>query len=213
MNSDLNPVAARAERANCISHAVACGLAILGTPGLMDAAARQSGDHGLAELGIGLFAASMILLYLMSAVCHALPAGSLKDRFDRLDRSAIYVFIAASCTSIVSLSEFDDRARIALAVVWVLTLSGVRSVFARRPLVGRRATLLYVALGWTAVLAALPAALQIAPRSAGLLLASAVVYSCGAVVFTFASRAPFAHLAWHLIVIVGSALHTAALVA
>jgi len=39
----------------------------------------------------------MILLYLVSTLYHALPAGSAKAWFNRLDHAAIYVFIAGSC--------------------------------------------------------------------------------------------------------------------
>ena len=47
---------------------------------------------------VAVFAATMMVLYLASAVYHALPQGRAKAWFNRLDHAAIYVFIAGSST-------------------------------------------------------------------------------------------------------------------
>jgi len=66
---------------------------------------------------------------------------------------------------------------------------------------------LYVAMGWSALLAAGP--LIHAMPTTGLLwlLAGGVAYTLGAIVFIFDSRARYMHFAWHLFVLAGTTCH------
>ena len=82
------------EIANAISHGAGCLLAIASLPILVLQAAR----HGEAAdiVGASLFSSTMIVLYLVSAVYHALPVGNAKRWLNRLDHAAIYLFIAGS---------------------------------------------------------------------------------------------------------------------
>ena len=83
------------EIANSVSHGVALLAAVVAVPFLLAAAA----DLGAANVvGASVFAATMVLLYLTSTLYHALPAGSAKRVFLKLDHGAIYVFIAGSYT-------------------------------------------------------------------------------------------------------------------
>ena len=97
----MNSATARAqtpaeELANAISHGLGLALAIAALP-LLVVFANQ---HGSAAdiTAAALFGASMVLLYGISTLYHALPAGPAKRWFNRLDHAAIYVFIAGSYT-------------------------------------------------------------------------------------------------------------------
>nr|MCU0965194.1 hemolysin III family protein [Burkholderiaceae bacterium] len=82
------------EVANSLSHGIGCLLAIASLPILL----QFSAQRGIAAevVGASLFSATMILLYLVSTLYHALPAGRAKQWFNRLDHAAIYLFIAGS---------------------------------------------------------------------------------------------------------------------
>lgn len=83
------------EIANSVSPGVALLAAIVAVPFLI-AAARHLGVANFA--GAGVFAVTMVLLYLTSTLYHALAAGRAKRVVLKLDHGAIYVFIAGSDT-------------------------------------------------------------------------------------------------------------------
>ena len=82
------------EIANAISHGLGCAAAIAALPVLTYAAARQGSAQNVVAASV--FAATMILLYLVSTIYHALPDGRAKRWFNRLDHAAIFLFIAGS---------------------------------------------------------------------------------------------------------------------
>jgi len=86
------------EIANAISHGLGFLLAVASLPILVAFAA----EHGaISVTGAVVFSVTMMLLYLVSAVYHALPHGRWKHRFMRLDHAAIFLFIAGSYTPFV----------------------------------------------------------------------------------------------------------------
>ena len=197
------------ERANSLSHglgflmAAAALAAMSAWPG---AVARPAGQR-LAEL---VFVLSLLLLYGASALCHALPAGRAKHWWDRVDRAAIYLFIAGSYTPFAVPALHGATAWALFAAVWAVALGGALLALwqgAGHPL---WSTLAYVALGWLVLLAALPWMAALQPLGRWLLMAGGLAYSLGALMFMASARQRFAHLGWHLMVMLGSGLHAAA---
>ena len=64
------------EIANSLSHGVGLVAAIVGTPFLINHAISQ-GDSGLI-VGTSIFSATVIILYAVSTLYHAIPAGKTK---------------------------------------------------------------------------------------------------------------------------------------
>ena len=84
------------EIANAVSHGIGFLLAIASLPILVHHAALRGTAFDV--VGASVFATTMILLYLVSAIYHAIPASRAKVWLNRLDHAAIYVFIAGSYT-------------------------------------------------------------------------------------------------------------------
>src|ERR1041385_6261390 len=84
------------EIANSLSHGAGLALEIAGTPILIVFAVR----YGTAwnTVGVSVFAASMIVLYLASTLYHALTNDRAKRFFRILDHSAIFILIAGTYT-------------------------------------------------------------------------------------------------------------------
>src|SRR5262245_48667497 len=99
MNSAARAQTFGEEIANAISHGLGFLLAVASLPILVWQMAR----HGSAMnvVAVSVFAGTMILLYLVSALYHALPPGRAKVWLNRLDHAAIYLFIAGSYTPFV----------------------------------------------------------------------------------------------------------------
>ena len=201
------------EIANAISHGTGALLAVAAIPVLV-VNAVMSGSPAVEVFSVSVFGATMLVLYLASTLYHALPAGPAEGRRGRakrvfwvLDHSAIYLLIAGTYTPF-ALGVFKDTWGWAMfSVVWALALTGVllKCLAAlRHPLLS---TGLYVGMGWLVLFAAEPLLADL-PR-AGLywLVAGGLAYTLGVVFFALDSRVRYAHFAWHLFVLAGTACH------
>jgi hemolysin III len=192
------------EIANSLSHGVGLALAIVGTPILIITAAR----YGTAwnTVGVSIFAASMISLYLASTLYHALTHAGAKRFFRMLDHGAIFILIAGTYTPFTLGVLRGPWGWTLFGLVWGLALLGL----AKKAIFGTRyvwlSVALYLVMGWLVVIAA-PQVLQRIPLS-GLawILAGGLAYTAG-VGFFAAHRVRYAHFAWHLFVIAGTVCH------
>ena len=193
------------EIANSLSHGIGCLLAIASLPILVHQAAMRGGAADV--VGASLFAGSAIVLYLVSALYHALPPGTAKRWLNRLDHAAIYLFIAGSYMPFVLGVLFGAWGWALFGVVWGAASVGVVAKLLDRLRHPLWSTALYVAMGWVALAAALPLVERMSAPGLAWLLAGGVSYTVGAVVFLFDSKVRYAHFAWHLFVIGGSTCH------
>lgn len=196
------------EIANAASHALACALPVIAWPMLAGAAPRQAGALGVASVAV--FCATMVLVFLASAIYHALPASRAKLWARAVDHAAIYLFIAGSSTPF-TLGAMPGWAGITTcALVWALALTGAALKLMRR-LTNRRLSLgLYLLLGWGALLAAWPGLVAMDASALLWLAAGGAAYLVGTAFFVFDSSLRFGHFVWHLFVMAGSGCHLAA---
>ncbi len=199
------------ELANALSHGLGLVLAIAALPRLVVFA----NQHGSAAdiTAAALFGASMILLYGISTLYHALPAGMAKRWLNRLDHAAIYVFIAGSYTPFVLGPLRGGWGWSLFGVVWGLALVGVALKLFNGLKHPGWSTALYVAMGWVVLVAVVPLVQRMPASALAWLVAGGLAYTVGAAVFMLDSRLRFAHLVFHLFVIAGSACHVAAAMA
>lgn len=207
----LRPQTRAEEIANAASHALACLLPVLAWPVLESAAARAGSPLGRPAVAV--FCATMVLVFLASAVYHALPPGRAKLWARAVDHAAIYVFIAGSATPF-ALGAMPGWAGVATcALLWVLALAGAALKLMRRLTQRRLSTGLYLLLGWVALLAVVPGMASIDASALAWLLAGGAAYLVGTAFFVFDSALRFGHLVWHLFVMAGSGCHLAAAMA
>ncbi len=193
------------EVANAISHGLGCLLALASLPILVQQAAHHGGAANV--VAASLFSGTMILLYLVSTLYHALPAGSAKAWFNRLDHAAIYVFIAGSYAPFTLGVLRGAWGSTLFGIVWGLAAAGAAAKLFNRLRHPWWSTGLYVAMGWVVVVAAVPLFERMAAAGLAWLMLGGLCYTAGAAVFLLDSRLRFAHFVWHLLVIGGSTCH------
>jgi hemolysin III len=139
---------------------------------------------GGARVAAGIYGTALIALFSVSALYHRWPGDPRwKPWLQRLDHSAIFVFIAASYTP-VGLLVLDGALQTAVLVsVWAGAAAGVTLslawITAPRWLVAG----CYLALGWVAVVALPELWRQIGPAPFVLLALGGGLYSLGAAVY------------------------------
>ena len=193
------------EIANSISHGLGLLLAIAGLP-LLILHALDKGNP-LAVVAAAVFGSSAILLYLASTLYHAVSHERAKELLQRLDYGAIYLLIAGTYTPIALGVLRGSWGWTLLGVIWTLAVAGV--IF--KILVGARfhrlSTVLYVAMGWAALVAIRPLWLHMAPGGLIWLLAGGLAYTLGVAFFLLHERLRYSHFIWHLFVLTGTGCH------
>lgn len=192
------------EIANSVSHGLGFLAAVIGTPFLLDAAQQHGGVRSF--VGMSIFAATAMLLYLSSAVHHWLSPGPAKDFFEVMDHAAIFLMIAGSYTPFALGFLWGPWGWLLMGLVWPLALFGVVLKTLRGVQPKMFVIPLYVLMGWTALIAYKPFVTLMPPTGLWLLVAGGLAYT-GGLVFYLARQVPYHHLAWHLAVLAGTALH------
>ncbi len=180
-------------------------LAVAALPVLVRGAAEQGRAAGV--VAAYLFSGTMIALYLVSTVYHALPVGRAKHWFNRLDHAAIFLFIAGSYMPFLFGTLRGPWGWSLFGLVWAVAAVGIVAKLLDRLQDPLWSTLLYIAMGWLALVAAAPLVGRMSAAGLTWLVAGGLAYTGGAMVFLLDARIPFAHLAWHGFVMAGSACH------
>ena len=195
----------REELANAVSHGLGCVLALAAMPVLAEQV--QADQHPMRHLGVTVFVASMVLMYLVSAVYHALPVGQAKRWLRKCDHAVIFIFIAGSYTPFALGQVQRGEGWDMLAAVWGIAVVGVALKLTDRLRHKLLSTALYLAFGWLVAAVAQPMMASLPTNGLQLLVAGGVAYSLGCVFFLLDHRMPYSHLVWHLFVITGSTCH------
>jgi hemolysin III len=197
------------EIANAISHGLGALLAIAALPILVIRAMHHGAAADVAAAAV--FAATMILLYGVSTLYHALPSslwqGRAKALLLRMDHAAIYVFIAGSYTPFTLGVLHTGPGVTLLIAVWAAAAFGVAIKLLNRLRHRLVSTGLYLAMGWVVVFAAGPLMANVPATGLALLVAGGLSYTLGAFVFLLDNRVKYSHFVWHLFVLGGSVCH------
>lgn len=196
------------EVANSVTHGVGLALSLVAFPFLVAAAARRFGTPEV--VGAAVFASSLVALYLVSTLYHAIRPSRAKEVLQKLDHTAIYLLIAGSYTPFTLGVLRGPWGWTLFSLVWGIAGTGIALEFALGKKVHKLAVGLYVAMGWLVVVAAKPLLAAVPWPGLAWLAAGGLLYT-GGVAFYAAKRVRYAHAVWHLFVLGGSACHFVAI--
>lgn len=198
----------REEIANSLSHGLGLLAAIIATPFLLFAAARQQNTAFL--IGTVIFAATMALLYLSSTLYHAWPQTRLKCALQIVDHAAIFLLIAGTYTPFTLGPLRGFLGWTIFAVVWALAFIGVLFKFRTGIRWKKLSIVLYLGMGWMILLAAQAFLSAVPFESVIWLLAGGIAYTSGLIFFSN-ERLRYSHFVWHLFVLAGTGCHFCAI--
>ena len=208
-NADPNlnqprPIHLREEIANSISHGLALVLALAAMPVLILSAAELGNTR--FTIGVVVFGVSIVLLYLASTLYHSLRHERAKQFFRKVEHCAIFLLIAGSYTPFTLGVLRGPWGWTLLTIVWVLAVAGITM----KIIAGHRhwwlSIVLYVVMGWLAIVAVKPILTLVPLPGILLILAGGVAYS-GGLAFFAAHRIRYNHFIWHLFVMAGTVCH------
>ena len=204
LNSGERALSLGEEIANSISHGLGLLLAIAAVPILVVTSVRVG--RTAFVVGVSVFGASMVILYLASTLYHSLTHERAKRVARVVDHSAIFLLIAGSYTPFTLGVLRGPWGWTLLGIVWGLAVIG----FTMKAFAGPRhmwiSIGLYLTMGWLALVAIKPMLTLIPLPGILLILAGGVAYT-GGLGFFVAERSRHHHLVWHLFVIAGTTCH------
>ena len=208
MDATPHAEGAAAEAANSITHALGALLSVLALVLLTWAAALRGSARQV--VGAAVFGATLVALYTLSTLYHALRNPRAKRVFHILDHSAIYLLIAGTYTPFCLSTLRGAWGWSLLGAVWGLAFLGVglKSVFTGR--YRALSTALYLAMGWMVMVAAVPLGRALRPAGLAWLLGGGGCYTLGVAFYAW-HRLKFHHAIWHLFVLGGSLCHVVAI--
>ncbi|HKI34923.1 MAG TPA: hemolysin III family protein [Gemmataceae bacterium] len=160
------------------THFAACVFGIFATA-LLWRLARNRGRN--AQVALGVFGVSMVLLYGASATYHALllPPERLRI-FQMLDHSAIYVLIAGSYTpAFYFLLPDRPYRRLYLGGIWLLAVGGIACKWTIADVPYWLTVGLYIGMGWVGVLTVTEMLRAIGARGMAWVLWGGLSYTVG----------------------------------
>jgi hemolysin III len=198
----------KVERFNSISHLVGAALALAGTVVLLVLASADGDVRRIVAFSV--YGTTLFLLYLVSTLYHGLP-GPAKKVFRLLDHQAIYLLIAGTYTPFTLITLNGTVGWWMFGAIWGLAVLGLLiDGFHRR---GLRVVpfIIYLVMGWLALVALKPLLAALPPAGFIWLLAGGIFYTVGTLFYGLDKRYPWMHGVWHLFVLAGSICHYVAI--
>ena len=191
------------EVVNALTHGLGVLLAAFGLVMLLLNCRRDA----LTVASVSVFGGSMILLYLVSTLYHAMGVNRGKRVLRTLDHCTIFALIAGTYTPIALLCFGGATGWFLFWLVWGVAALGIvlNAVSVERFRVF--SMICYIGLGWVVIFFLKPLLSLLDGTSIAFLFAGGVFYTVGAVLYRLGKRKKYIHSVWHLFVLAGSVFH------
>jgi hemolysin III len=193
--------------ADGIVHGIGLAAALVGVTALIFYATLWSTSGQLAAAAV--YGGGLLATLSISFLYNLYPVSRTKWFLRRFDHSSIFVLIAATYTPFLQRGLDDPFLFVMLIGMWTIAALGVaiKCLFPGR--FDRLAILLYLAMGWSGVLAIGPLLSTLTATTLLLILIGGIIYSAG-VIFHVWEKLRFQNAIWHGFVVTGAAVHYSA---
>lgn len=186
---------------NAITHGIGALLSVAGCVILL-VRCHQLGD-GVAAVSSAIYGTTLIILYTMSTLYHALANEKAKAVFRVFDHVTIYLLIAGTYTPYTLACLGGALGWTLFGIVWAAAIVGIvfSSISLRR--FQKLSMICYITMGWVILIAIKPLWQVIGTLPMIFLVIGGVLYT-GGVLFYQMKESRYMHSIWHLFVIAGS---------
>jgi len=167
----------------------------------------QDGHSTLKLITVTVYGVSLVLLYLISTLYHIISHGKAKYYLQILDHSAIYLLIAGTYTPFAIVSIGGVWGWTLFTIIWLLAIVGLCYKFFFMGKLPVFSVLLYLAMGWLALIAIDPILHHLTEPQIIWLILGGFCYTFGVLFFSLDHKFHFSHALWHVFVFLGSLCH------
>ena len=190
------------EIANSISHGVGAGLSVAALVLLIVKAAHTSGALGVVSASI--YGSSLVVLYLLSCLYHALAKTRARKVFQILDHCSIFILIVGTYTPIALCYIGGATGWVIFGVNSACMVLGIVFNAINMEKWKKISLILYVIMGWLIVFS-IKSILTFPAMALVLLVMGGVLYTVG-IIFYKVKKLKYFHFIWHIFVLGGSIL-------
>ncbi len=189
---------------NSISHGAGACLSIAGTVVLIVMSALYS--DAWAVVSASIYGSSLIILYTMSTLYHAITNNTAKKFFRIMDHNTIFFLIAGTYTPFTLVTLRGSVGWTVFGIIWGFAALGIVLNSVNLEKFSKISLVCYIVMGWAIVFTAKPL-LNSAPKmSLVFLIIGGLFYTIG-VIFYVLKKYKWMHSIWHLFVVGGSIFH------
>ncbi len=163
-----------------------------------------------AVVASAIYGASLIILYTISTLSHALTHRGAKKVFRVLDHATIFLLIAGTYTPVALITLQGGLGWTVFGIQWGIAAAGIVLGSISLDRFKKISSLIYLVMGWAIIIALYPLIRRIDPAGFFYLLGGGIFYSAGLLFYHF--RVTYSHFIWHLLVLIGSVLQFVAVV-
>jgi hemolysin III len=193
---------------NSVSHGVGAGLSVAATVLLVLRAVFQApvGKEVISVTSFSVFGGSLLILYLMSTLYHALTPYGVKNVFQIFDHSSIYLLIAGTYTPYCLVGLSGRGGWVLFGIIWGMAILGITvyAVFGNK--MRLISSITYIVMGWIVFFAFRSLYAAIPRISFIFLVTGGIAYTVGCP-FYMLKKIKWTHSIFHLFVLMGSIFH------
>lgn len=189
---------------NSVSHGAGGALAVAGTVVLIIVSAIYSDAWSVVSSCI--YGASLIILYTMSTLYHAITNIKAKTFFRIMDHNTIFFLIAGTYTPITLACLRGWLGWVLFGIVWGAAAVGIVLNSINLERFKKINMVCYVIMGWVIVIAIKPMIENVNTLSLVFLLIGGIFYTVG-IIFYALKKLKYFHSIWHLFTVAGSVFH------
>ena len=193
------------ELMNAITHGVG---ALFGVVALVLCVVKSAmaGD-AFGVVASSIYGVTLMVLYTMSCLYHALKVNRAKKVFQTFDHCSIFLLIAGTYTPITLVAMRGWIGWTVFGIVWAAAVVGIvfNGIDVKKYSI--MSMICYIAMGWVIVLFFGEFLRKVASAGVWMIFWGGVIYTIGAVIYGFGKKARYVHSIWHFFVLAGSVVH------
>ena len=188
---------------NSISHGVGAGLSVAALVLCVVNAALHGTAAGV--VGASIYGATLVILYCMSTLYHAITNQTARRVFRVFDHASIYLLIAGTYTPITLVTLKGALGWVLFGIVWGIAVLGIVFNSISIEKFKKFSMISYIVMGWAFIIG-MKDIIEKMPRNGFIfLLLGGIAYTVG-IIFYALKKKKFMHSVWHFFVLAGSIL-------
>ena len=153
------------------------------------------------------FGLTVIILYLMSCLYHALKVNRAKRVFRVFDHCTIFLLIAGTYTPFTLVTLRDTVGWWMFGIIWATAVLGIVFNAISLKKFAKISVALYLIMGWLVIFSFSSLYAALARPGVWLLLAGGIAYTVGAILYGVGSKKKYFHSVFHFFCLIGTLLH------
>ncbi len=188
---------------NSVTHGVGGAISIAACV-LMIIKAALTADP-MKTVCASIFGASLIILYTMSTLYHALTNPCAKKVMRIFDHCTIFILIAGTYTPFTLITMSGVLGWTLFGILWGVTVIGIVMNALSLNKFSKLSMVLYILMGWCVVFCVKPVVSYLGLWGTLMLLAGGIFYTAG--IIFYSRKKKYMHSIWHIFVLLGSICH------